>query len=1284
MKTHSWTHHAQSVARILLGGWLLLAPVVPSSQPVLAMANEPQLLITDDFRGLFPQFELLDPTPGLEDRFGDQVIVLANGNVVVTDPYDDAAAPDAGAVHLFDGLTGELISTLTGASANDHVGSGGVEALSNGNFLVVSYEWDNGSTPDAGAVTWGDGLTGITGAVSMANSIVGEKSNDVGLRGGVLPLAGGNYLILSPLWDNGDLPDVGAVTWGNGSSGAVGVISVNNSLIGAQANDRIGGGDAIALTNGNYVVSSPDWDNGLIADVGAVTWGNGATGLTGVVSAQNSLIGSTAGDIGNKDHRLAALPNGNYLLVTPVWDNGEAANVGAVTWGNGAEGIAGAISPANSLVGLTANDVVGSGNVTILQNGNYVVNSPHVYVAGAANAGAVTWGNGASGSVGGVSAANSLVGSSPDDLVGAGGVVALTNDNYVVISYFWDNDKGAATDAGAVTWGSGTTGVKGLVSPENSLVGAANSLAGIGGVTPLPNGNYVVASPNWGNGTTPTVGAVTWGHGSRGIAGAISVENSLVGEQLGDNVGSSVVALTNGNYVVLSPGWDNRDLRNAGAATWASGSGGGIGYVSATNSLIGTDDNDAVGSRATALSNGNYVVSSPTWNHRGIRSAGAATWGNGETGIIGVITGANSLVGAQENDYVGESVTPLRNGNYVVSSPYWNNGNVIDAGAATWANGGTALAGAITQANSFVGLQPYDSIGGPPELPLADNPKMASGDAVSTVGADQRASNVTVVDTQISDGRAYGITELSDGSYLVNSPLWDNGALPDAGAATWLDANSGQSLDRQSYVTAQNSLIGAADKGILTTVQENPVHGTIVVTIHGGKRARLFVGFVDPNQLSYQRGQQQSIRIQSALVTRALNRGEAVTLQTNNDFTLDAQLQANRNEGQVGALSVQAGRGLTLNGSMLTNGGALTLIANDTLANGVVDSARGPGAATIIMTSTARIDTGAGELNIELRNGAGKSYAENGSIHLQQIRAGSVTVSNSGSSPNSDIALHGAVNSTGAQEYHTPNGLTTVAAGLTTSNAPIRFANSVVINPAVSLNSGSNAVEFIGANVQTLQATGAGLPSLAHTGDGTLRLLGSTTIGGTLHNMAGTFDANGQMVTVQGAAFFQGGSYRPDIALQSFAGDLTLQAGATLRVDLNGPVGQYSQLQVGGVVDVTESTLQVVTGFSPGLSSRFTIIDNDSNSPVVGAFAGLPQGATLLAGGLAFEINYQGGDGNDVVLTVVPAPVVTPTATATPPVTVTPPATTPPPTVTPPLTPIPPGQNKIYLPVATD
>ncbi|MFN8440811.1 MAG: hypothetical protein U0175_08585 [Caldilineaceae bacterium] len=71
--------------------------------------------------------------------------------------------------------------------------------------------------------------------------------------------------------NNGSATDAGAVTWGDGTTGIIGVVSSNNSLVGSKSDDHVG--EVTALSNGNYVVSSVWWDNGSATDAGAVTWG---------------------------------------------------------------------------------------------------------------------------------------------------------------------------------------------------------------------------------------------------------------------------------------------------------------------------------------------------------------------------------------------------------------------------------------------------------------------------------------------------------------------------------------------------------------------------------------------------------------------------------------------------------------------------------------------------------------------------------------------------------------------------------------------------------------------------------------------------------------------------------------------------------------------------------------------------------------------------------------------------------------------------------------------------
>jgi hypothetical protein len=283
---------------------------------------------------------------------------LTNGNyVVLSTNWDSGGITNVGAVTWGNGTSGisgvvSSNNSLVGSTASDNVG-GNVTALTNGNYVVASSSWDSGAITDVGAVTWGDGTSGISGVVSSSNSLVGSTANDNVGGTGLTALTNGNYVFLSTNWDSGAISNVGAVTWGNGTSGISGVVSSSNSLVGSTSGDAVGGSGVTALTSGNYVARSSNWDSGA-SNVGAVTWGNGTSGISGVVSSINSLVGSTANDaVGNRD--LSALTNGNYVVRSVTWDSGPITNVGAFTWGNGTSGISGVVSSSNSFVGQTAN-----------------------------------------------------------------------------------------------------------------------------------------------------------------------------------------------------------------------------------------------------------------------------------------------------------------------------------------------------------------------------------------------------------------------------------------------------------------------------------------------------------------------------------------------------------------------------------------------------------------------------------------------------------------------------------------------------------------------------------------------------------------------------------------------------------------------------------------------------------------------------------------------------------------------------------------------------------------
>ncbi|MFN0079729.1 MAG: choice-of-anchor D domain-containing protein [Prosthecobacter sp.] len=400
-----------------------------------------------------------------------QILTLSNGNYLVVDPDYDAPGPIAnvGAVSLYSGSSGALISTLTGSSSGDQIGSGGVMLLSTTAYLVQSPVWDNGAAANAGAVTWGSNSSGVSGVVSAANSLVGSTASDSVGSGGITLLSTTAYLVLSPVWDNGAVPSAGAVTWGSNSVGVKGEVSAANSLVGTTNSDSVGSGGITALSTTAYLVRSPVWDNGAVPSAGAVTWGSNSVGVKGEVSAANSLVGTTNSDSMGSGG-ITLLSTTAYLVLSPVWDNGAVPSAGAVTWGSNSVGVKGEVSAVNSLVGTTNSDSVGSGGITLLSTTAYLVLSPVWDNGLAPNAGAVSWGSYNVGVKGEVSAANSLVGSHPSDSVGSGGITALGTTAYLVNSPSW------CYGAGALTWGSSSFGVTGVVSAANSVVGFENAV----------------------------------------------------------------------------------------------------------------------------------------------------------------------------------------------------------------------------------------------------------------------------------------------------------------------------------------------------------------------------------------------------------------------------------------------------------------------------------------------------------------------------------------------------------------------------------------------------------------------------------------------------------------------------------------------------------------------------------------------------------------------------------------------------------------------------------------
>jgi hypothetical protein len=158
------------------------------------------------------------------------------------------------------------------------------------------------------------------------------------------------------------------------------------------------------------------------------------------------------------------------------------------------------------------------------------------------------------------------------------------------------------------------------------------------------------------------------------------------------------------------------------------------------------------------------------------------------------------------------------------------------------------------------------------------------------------------------------------------------------------------------------------------------------------------------------------------------------------------------------------------------------------------------------------------------------------------------------------------------------------------------------------------------------------------TAGGTLSIPAGTYPGSVNVNKAlsinGTFTVGGTFTTSAAGVVVSPG-YSPGIIN---TGNLSFGSGTTVNMELNGVIAgtNYDQFNVTGTVNISPSvTLNATVGYAPGAGDSYTIINNDGGDAVTGIFAGLPDGTVFFIGANSFRIDYDGGDGNDVVITSV-------------------------------------------------
>ena len=375
----------------------------------------------------------------------------------------------------------------------------------------------------------------------------------------------------------------------------------------------------------------------------------------------------------------------------------------------------------------------------------------------------------------------------------------------------------------------------------------------------------------------------------------------------------------------------------------------------------------------------------------------------------------------------------------------------------------------------------------------AINTSGATGGGDVYVGGGFHGKNPSVADAQqaiVGAGASIdaSATQSGDGGQVV---VWSSEDTTFAGAITSRGGETSGSGGTLEVSGAHLDFTGSVNAGA--------AHGTGGSLLLDPKDITVVTGGSDSvSNETFATNPTSSSTIDPSTITAITDNGTAVTLQANDDITVNSAIQTVVTSGTGGALTFQAGRSITLNAGIISDNGNVTFSAND---SGATLADRNAGAATF--TNNSLVNAGTGNVSITMG-----TLGTSGNITTGQVTANNLTVTDNGTTSGTTLDLDqteltGALsisaaaanpnltNSVGIVTVHGTATINTGTGNVTITNANTDFTTLGVTGGTVQLVN-ANAIQFSTTSVGALTETAQG--PIAQTGGSSVQVTGAANL----------------------------------------------------------------------------------------------------------------------------------------------------------------------------------------------